>query len=69
MITYQQYFSGFFQFPLPEIPGFKRKAASANPALAAAMPTLWGYFPCLVHFARGHFFTKWLKKNRWPQNC
>lgn len=40
MITYQQYFSGFFKLPFPEIPGFKRKAASANPALAAAMPAL-----------------------------
>lgn len=37
IVAYQQYFSGFFQFPFPEIPGFKRKEASANTALGAAM--------------------------------
>lgn len=38
IVTYQQYFSGFFQFPFPEIPRFKRKEASTNTALGAAVP-------------------------------
>lgn len=59
VIAYQQYFSGFFQLPFPEIPGFKRKAASANPALAAAVPAL-GASPAWCFL---HFFTKWLKKH------
>lgn len=42
IVTYQQYFSGFFQLPFPEIPRFKRKEASANTALGAAMPRSLG---------------------------
>lgn len=70
IVTYQQYFSGFFQFSFPEISGFKRKAASANTALVAALPVpLEGLVSLLGASHTWPFlYEVALKKHRWPQN-
>lgn len=70
IVTYQQYFSGFFQFPFPEIPGFKRKEASASTALGAAMsiPFLGGIVSLLGAFCTWLFLYNVVLRNHYcPQ--
>lgn len=58
IVTYQQYFSGFFQFSFPEISGFQRKAASANKALAAEPVPVGGLLSLLGAFHTWPFLYK-----------